>query len=351
MPPAALVEIHYFAIAVCGGLATFFWYPRVASLAHPIQLLDAATRQTVWSESYDRSFDLASMLAIQDDIAREVAIAVAQPYGAIYEREIETASAKPKTMEGYVCVLRTYEYWRTLAPADHLVVRDCLERTIASDPTYAAAWQAITYIYLDEYRYNFNLRPGDRDPRERAAEAAQRSVSLNPTDALSYQSLYAAYYYRGDMDGFRRAGAEALRLNPNNPDIIADYGAKLAVAGGWEEGLSLIRRAMGLNPAHPGWYYTTFVLDAYRRGAYEEALANTERMDMPEHYRVWVYFAMIYGQMGRTEDARAALARLAALSPDFAAHARSDMAKWGYAPDLIEACVDGLKKAGLAVAD
>jgi len=41
VPPAALVEIHYFAIAVCGGLATFFWYPRVASLAHPIQLLDA----------------------------------------------------------------------------------------------------------------------------------------------------------------------------------------------------------------------------------------------------------------------------------------------------------------------
>lgn len=41
VPPAALVEIRYVVIAVGGGLATFLWYPRVASLQHPIQLLDA----------------------------------------------------------------------------------------------------------------------------------------------------------------------------------------------------------------------------------------------------------------------------------------------------------------------
>ncbi|BCW87338.1 hypothetical protein sos41_04670 [Alphaproteobacteria bacterium SO-S41] len=316
-----------------------------------MQLLDAATRQTVWSETYDRRFDLESMLAIQDEIARDVAVAVAQPYGAIYEREIVTASNQPKTMEGYTCVLRAYEYWRTLAPADHLAVRDCLERTIASDPGYAAAWQALTYLYLDEYRYNFNIRRGDRDPRERAFEAAQRAVSLAPTDALSYQALYAVDYYRGDMEGFKRAGAEALRLNPNNPDIAADYGAKLAIAGSWDEGLPLVRRAMDLNPAHPGWYYTPLVLDAYRRGDYSAALANVERMNMPGHYRVWVYFAMTYGQMGDRMKARGALETLATLDPDFGLNAREDMAKWGYAPSLIEACIDGLRKAGLVLDD
>jgi adenylate cyclase len=316
-----------------------------------MQLIDAATRQTVWSETYERSFDLASMLAIQDEIARDVAIAVAQPYGAIYEREIVAAGARPQTMEGYTCVLRVYEYWRTLAPEDHKIVRDCLERTLVADPGYAAAWQAVTYIYLDEYRYNFNVRKGDRDPRERAFEAAQRGVSLSPTDALSYQSLYAAYYYRGDMEGFRRAGAEALRLNPNNPDIVADYGSKAAVAGDWDEGLKLVRRAMTLNPAHPGWYYTPLVLDAYRRGDYADALANAERMNMPEHYRVWVFFAMIYGQLGDRMQARAALENLARLDPDFGLNARADMAKWGYAPDLTEACIGGLRKAGLDLGD
>jgi uncharacterized membrane protein YeiH len=41
MPPAAITEIHYFVIAIGGGLITFYWYPRVASLQHQILILDA----------------------------------------------------------------------------------------------------------------------------------------------------------------------------------------------------------------------------------------------------------------------------------------------------------------------
>ena len=106
---------------------------------------------------------------------------------------------------------------------------------------------------------------------------------------------------------------------------------------------------MDLNPAHPGWYYTPLVLDAYRRGDYSTALANVERMNMPGHYRVWVYFAMIYGEMGDRMKARGALETLQTLDADFGLNAREDMAKWGYAPALIDACIEGLRKAGLAV--
>lgn len=41
VPPAALSEIHYFAIAVGGGLITFFWAHNVAAYQRQIQLLDA----------------------------------------------------------------------------------------------------------------------------------------------------------------------------------------------------------------------------------------------------------------------------------------------------------------------
>jgi uncharacterized membrane protein YeiH len=41
VPPAAITEIHYFAIAIGGGLITFYWYPRVASLQRQILILDA----------------------------------------------------------------------------------------------------------------------------------------------------------------------------------------------------------------------------------------------------------------------------------------------------------------------
>ncbi|HEY2537993.1 MAG TPA: trimeric intracellular cation channel family protein [Stellaceae bacterium] len=41
VPPVAVTQIHYFLMAMGGGLITFYWYPRVTSLQHQITLLDA----------------------------------------------------------------------------------------------------------------------------------------------------------------------------------------------------------------------------------------------------------------------------------------------------------------------
>jgi len=41
VPPVAITDVHYFLIAIVGGLITFYWYPRVASLGHQISLFDA----------------------------------------------------------------------------------------------------------------------------------------------------------------------------------------------------------------------------------------------------------------------------------------------------------------------
>jgi uncharacterized membrane protein YeiH len=41
VPPVAVTQIHYFLIAMCGGLITFYWYPEVTSIQRPILLFDA----------------------------------------------------------------------------------------------------------------------------------------------------------------------------------------------------------------------------------------------------------------------------------------------------------------------
>jgi uncharacterized membrane protein YeiH len=41
VPPAAIAEIHYFVIAICGGVVTFYWASRVARYQRLILLLDA----------------------------------------------------------------------------------------------------------------------------------------------------------------------------------------------------------------------------------------------------------------------------------------------------------------------
>jgi TolB-like protein/tetratricopeptide (TPR) repeat protein len=305
---------------------------------------------TIWTETYDRVYTPSTLLAVQDEIARAAAITIAQPYGVIYQHELERVASEPADAIGYVCVLRAGDYWRKLDPATHLVMRGCLEETVKQAPDYADAWQAITHIYLDEYKYGFNARPPSvYEPLQKALEAAERSVSLASTDARSYQSMYSVLFYRGDMEGFKRAGSEAIKLNPNSLEILADFGGKVAFSGAWEEGLPLVRRAMMLNPGHPGWYYVSLVLDAYRRGEYRQALAFIERMNLPNHYRTHLFLAMTYGQLGDRMNAAASIESLLKMDPDFALNARTDLMKWGFESGLVDLCIDGLKKAGLTI--
>jgi adenylate cyclase len=116
-----------------------------------LQLVEARGGRAVWSETYERDYKADQVLAIETEIARTAARELAQPYGAIYAREIEAiAGADPKTLTGYACVLLTYEYWRSFDPKAHFEARDCLERTVAATPGYAAAWQALAYLARNE---------------------------------------------------------------------------------------------------------------------------------------------------------------------------------------------------------
>lgn len=317
-----------------------------------VQLAELPGKRAIWTQTYDRRFEPGQMLAVQDEIASSVATAIGQPYGVVYEREARDLDRRPPGMESYTCVLRVYEYWRVFDPAEHGRARDCLEKAVADDPGYPDAWQMLTFMYLDEYRYGYNARPLDQyRPLDKALETAQRAVALAATDARSYEALYAVYFYRDDIEAFRRAGADARRLNPNSPEIMADFGNKLVAMGAYDEGAALIRKALTLNPAHPGWYNIGLVLEAYRRGAYDEALAAVARMNLPLHYPGWVFITMIHGQRGDAAEARAAAEELLRLQPDFPLNARSDFRKWGYRPELTELCIAGLRKAGLDIAD
>ncbi len=104
---------------------------------------------------------------------------------------------------------------------------------------------------------------------------------------------------------------------------------------------------MALSPFYPGWYHQAFVDNHYRKGEYEEALAQARQMNMPGYYWAHMELASIYGQLGRKEEARAALAKLLELNPGFAGKAREEIGKWFYSEELVEHFLDGLRKAGL----
>jgi hypothetical protein len=90
-------------------------------------------------------------------------------------------------------------------------------------------------------------------------------------------------------------------------------------------------------------------LDNLQEG-HRAALALAIKINMPGFRFGFVSLAVAYGQLGETESARSAVNELLALKPDYASIARVELGKL-FDPDLVEHMIDGLRKAGLKIAE
>jgi adenylate cyclase len=314
------------------------------------KLLDLNSGEYRWATDYDRSVSVGDLIDIQDDIAKQIVAAVAQPYGVVTRVEMEKLQrAGAGNLAAYECILWTLHYWAHISPDNHRKGRDCLEEAVIRDPTYARAWAYLAYYYLDEYRWRFNPRPGLPSALERANIAARRAGDLDPDSAVARLALAAVAFFNGDLALFRSYGEAALRMNPSDPEHMASFGARLAYSGDWERGLALVHEAIALNPWHPDWYRLPLIYDAYRRGHYDDALAELKKINLPYFYTTHVLGAMIWAELGDRKRAAASLNHVLALYPDFAERARDDFRTWNFDDALTDRFMGSLRNAGLVV--
>jgi TolB-like protein/Tfp pilus assembly protein PilF len=312
------------------------------------QLLNAATGQQVWGETYDRPFDAGRTLEIQDDLTDRVVASVADPYGALMRDLSRPVALKsPEQMTPYETVLRHFIYRQRIGAEDHLVARAALERSVELAPGNANVWASLAALYAEEYKHDFNPRP---DPLERALEAARTAVDLEPDNAWANFALAEVHYFSKNVGAFRAAAERAISLNPRDSDAMAMIGIMVGYTGDWDRSLELTSRAMELNPTHPGWYRFNRLFNEYRQQNYAAALEQAERINMPDYFADPYTRAMIHAQLGNMAEAEKALDEFRALWPGITLRnmRESHMNKWLYAqPELINAALDGLRKAGL----
>ena len=132
------------------------------------------------------------------------------------------------------------------------------------------------------------------------------------------------YRFSGNPEMFEVEAYRALALNPNDPEAIASFGVDFQTVFGMEkliEGADMARRAMQLNPYHPGWYRWATMREAVFQERYEDSLAELNQMNMDDA-DVWkhVFTAMNHAGLGNDEAAAAAAARVLKVKPDYSYH-------------------------------
>jgi TolB-like protein/Flp pilus assembly protein TadD len=262
-----------------------------------VQLVDTDSGTHLWAETFDRDFPPEELFALQDDLVQRIVSAVGDAHGILPHSMSESLRGKaPDRLSPYEAVLRSFGYGYRRTPEEHAAVRAALERAVQEAPRYADVGRAL--------------------------QAARRAADAAPSNAMAFNSLAWAMFFRKEFQLFRNAAEQSIALNPLNSPTLAGLGALTAYAGDWVRGCALVERALELNPRHPGWYWLPLFYDAYRRGDYRGAVDIALKINLPEFFVMHEALAAAYGQLGERDAAGKALREMLRLKADYDATGR-----------------------------
>lgn len=325
-----------------GGVRTAGGRVRVTA-----RLLDTDDGEIVWSHDYHNDLGSSDLFSIQADVARRVATAIAQPYGVL--AQADTSNLPPKDPGAYECTVRFYAYRAELSANEHAHVRECLEGAVARYPTYATAWAMLSIVYLDEDRFKFNPVGGSEAPIQRALRAARRATQLDASSTRGLQALMMALFFNRELVEAMRVGEQALATNPNDTELMGEFGTRLAMGGQWQRGADLLDQAIALNPGGGGYYRGTRALAAYMLDDKPTAVSEITKADMQKFPLFHAVAAVIYADAGMMDKARLEGETFVRMRPDFLPNVVAELAMRNVQPDDLDRLMDGLRKAGLQI--
>jgi TolB-like protein/tetratricopeptide (TPR) repeat protein len=316
------------------------------------RLLDAETGAVLWSQAYDDDLRVRDFFAIQDDVARKVATAIGQPYGIIARsEERRTQAGPPEDLEAYACTLRFYGYRAALGTASHAAIRTCLERAVARYPSYATAWAMLSMLYLDEDRFGFNPRAGSPTAPQRAIEAARLANRLDPENVRGLQALMMALFFTEQPEEALQVGERAVALNPNDTELLGEFGSRLGQADHHRRGMALIEQALARNPGHSDYYNGVLAQLAYLERDFHRAEFLMRQVSQEKFPLYHFVSAIIYAQLGMESQAAEARDRFLQARPTFFKQWDREVAKRNYGPKDGALLAEGARKAGFPVPD
>ena len=310
-------------------------------------LVYAPEQEIIWSALFDLTYDRNAADLAEERIVRNIAGAIARPYGVIFNHAARHRGDSSQVSEGFRCVLLTFNSQRRFAPDVNARGRDCLTSLAGRQAGFAPAHALLPLLYVD------NARFGNKSEQERAASLAQalvlakHAVAATPDSARAYQALQSVLLFLGHDDDALEAGRYARRLNPYDTDIMATHASTLIMLGDAKEGLDLMQQARRLSPGHPAWYNTMIVFGAYGKG--DQPLARKEAARILQDDTLSGLLARIlvaHGE-GRAKENGALLEKLLAQRPEFATDPQAALRRIFPSPSLRKQLLGALRATGL----
>jgi TolB-like protein/class 3 adenylate cyclase/Flp pilus assembly protein TadD len=309
------------------------------------QLIRADTGHHLMAERYDR--DLTDSFALQDEIVTAIAGAI-EPELLKFERD-RIADRPQRSEDAYEFYQRGMWHHYRYNKTDNIAAQDYFRRALAIDPHYPQATAALS-IAVRNAAYNPGWTENPEQNYEEAFGLAQRAVALDARYPNARFALGLACMYTHLPDRAMAELCQAIELNPSFAAAYAILGHQLTYAGRPEETIPLVEKGIRLSPTDPRLFIWLPALAAahYQLGHYQQAVeAGRRSWTLNRNRPVGLRYAVAgLAQLGRIEEARAALTELSRFDENLASFER--LARRLYKEgDPVDHLLDGLRKAGM----
>jgi adenylate cyclase len=276
------------------------------------QLVDGTTGQHLWADRYDR--ELKDIFAIQDEITMNIMIALQVK---LTEGEQARLPAKYTNLEAYVKYLQAGEYLVKFSKEGNILAKQKYQESIALEPEYAPAYAGLAGTYLKEAWHGWSETPEQSGAL--AMQYAQKCVALDESLSYAHAALGLIHLVLRQWDKAIEESEIAVSLSPNSADSVVMLAVTYKAVGRVEEALSMLEKAMRLNPMPPNWYLHEFGTCYRLMGRYEEAIAVLKRVlnRSPDYLNSRLNLIHTYVMSGEEEAARIEAVEVLKQSPDF----------------------------------
>jgi len=311
------------------------------------QLIDATTGGHLWAERYDGSLD--DVFELQDRITQHIVTAL--EISLTVAEQQRQARSETNSQAAYDAFLRGWSHYRRRTPDAFAQAIPILEKAVALDPQYARAHAVLAAIYWESWQNSWGKRLGlslsEAEPKAR--EYLELALK-NPTP-LAYRILAKIDGFNGRWDEAMANAERAIALDPNDPSGYEAMSALLVDIGRAADAIAFINKAMRLNPKSDYLYKqgkAQFHMENYEEAA-TTLLGAAERS--PEDQWSMLLLAAAYGQLGRDQEAKAAIETFHGLSEKLGLEpiTLTQINDWPFKhPRDRERLRTGLRRAGLS---
>lgn len=267
-----------------------------------VQLIRASDGFHIWSKTFDR--ELAGLIGLQNELAQSVA---AELSPRLIDRGLN--EDHPVSANAKLLFLRARAQMVTPSREGLTVAVETLERAVAIEPEYAAAWAALAEANLQLWLEHQRDEPRTSLYLEIADQAIQNAVAIAPDEPRTQRVLGKVLYYRHrDWKAAGRAMRRAIALAPQDVAVHTTYASTLAKAGRTDEALDTVLRGMQDDPMRPS-ANKLLARVYYQRAEYDKAIALLHRVRAlnPHDPDIASLLTRCYHAQGRMAEAREAM--------------------------------------------